>query len=64
MKTIFTASRIKDCTLSYTVLLRTAGIGAVDVCFWLNDDEARKLGQQLLAASEPTVPATTTEAAA
>jgi hypothetical protein len=63
MRTIFTASRIKDSTLSYTVLLRTAGIGSVDVCFWLSDDEARALGQQLLAASEPTVPAATPEAA-
>lgn len=63
MKTIFTASRIKDSTLSYSVLLRTSGIGAVDVSLWLTDDEARALGQQLLAASEPTVPATTTEAA-
>lgn len=63
MKTIFTASRIKDSTLSYSVLLRTAGIGAVDVSFWLNDAEARALGQQLLAASEPTVPAATPEAA-
>jgi hypothetical protein len=64
MKTIFAASRIKDSTLSYTVLLRTAGVGSVDVSLWLNDDEARALGQQLLAASEPTVPATPTPEAA
>ena len=64
MKTIFTASRIKDSTLSYTVLLRTAGIGAVDVSLWLNDEEARALGQQLLAASEPNISAATTPEAA
>ena len=63
MKTIFTASRIKDCTLAYSVLLRTASSGSVDVSIWLSDEEARKLGQQLLAASEPNIPATTTEAA-
>ena len=64
MKTIFTASRIKDSTLSYSVLLRTNGIGAVDVSLWLTDEEARKLGRELLAAAEPTIPATTPEAAA
>lgn len=64
MSTWFTADRIKNPTLSYTVMVRASGTGSVDVSFWLNDAEARELGQQLLAASEPTVPATyTTEAA-
>ena len=64
MKTIFTASRIKDSTLSYSVLLRTNGIGAVDVSLWLTDEEARKLGEQLLRAATPATPAPTPEAAA
>lgn len=68
MKTIFTASRIKDSTLSYSVLLRTSGIGAVDVSLWLTDEEARKLGEQLLRACQPTpaaaTPAPTPETAA
>lgn len=64
MKTIFTASRIKDSTLSYSVLLRTNGIGAVDVSLWLTDEEARKLGEQLLRACVPVTPAPTPEAAA
>ena len=63
MKTIFTASRIKDSTLSYSVLLRTNGIGAVDVSLWLTDEEARELGEQLLRACAPVTPAPTTEAA-
>ena len=64
MKTIFTASRIKDSTLSYSVLLRTSGIGAVDVSLWLTDEEARKLGEQLLRAATPATPVPTPEAAA
>lgn len=72
MNTWFTADRIKNSTLSYTVLVRASGTGAVDVSFWLNDAEARELGRALLAAAEPTpaaapatpaTPATTTEAA-
>lgn len=72
MRTDFTASRIKDSTLSYTVLLRTNGIGPVDVSLWLTDAEARDLALQLFAACQPTpaaapatpaTPATTTEAA-
>ena len=69
MNTWFTADRIKNPTLSYTVLIRASGTGAVDVSFWLNDAEARELGRALLAAAEPTpaaapaTPATTTEAA-
>lgn len=68
MRTDFTVSRIKDSPLSYTVLLRTASLGAVDVSLWLNDAEARDLGEQLLRACQPTpaaAPATpaTTEAA-
>jgi hypothetical protein len=63
MNTWFTADRIKNSTLSYTVMVRASGTGSVDVSFWLNDTEARALGQQLLAASEPTVPAATPEAA-
>ena len=64
MRTIFTASRIKDSTLSYSVLLRTSGIGAVDVSLWLTDEEARELGEQLLRACVPVAPAPTPEAAA
>lgn len=56
MRTIFTASRIKDSTLSYSVLLRTSGIGAVDVSLWLTDEEARDLALQLFAAC-PLTPA-------
>ena len=66
MNTWFTADRIKNSTLSYTVLVRASGTGAVDVSFWLNDAQARELGRALLAAAEPTpaaAPATTTEAA-
>ena len=63
MSTWFTASRIKDSTLSYTVLVRASGTGSVDVSFWLNAAEARELGRELLAAAEPTITATTPEAA-
>jgi|SanBayMetagenome_1026888.scaffolds.fasta_scaffold37038_1 hypothetical protein len=64
MITWFTADRIKNSTLSYTVMVRASGTGPVDVSFWLNDAEARELGRALLAASEPTVPATATPEAA
>lgn len=63
MSTWFTASRIKDSTLSYTVLVRASGTGSVDVSFWLNDAEARDLGEQLLRACQPVTPAPTQEAA-
>lgn len=64
MRTIFTVNRLKEPTPSYTVLLRTNGIGAVDVSLWLNDAEARELGEQLLRACVPVTPAPTPEAAA
>ena len=64
MSTWFTADRIKNSTLSYTVMVRASGTGSVDVSIWLSDEEARKLGQQLLAASEPNIPATATPEAA
>lgn len=63
MNTWFSADRIKNSTLNYTVLVRASGTGSVDVSFWLNDEQARELGRALLAAAEPTIPATTTEAA-
>lgn len=69
MNTWFTADRIKNSTLSYTVLVRASGTGAVDVSFWLDDAQARELALQLFAACQPTpaaapaTPATTTEAA-
>jgi hypothetical protein len=64
MNTWFTADRIKNSTLSYTVMVRASGTGSVDVSFWLNDAEARELGRALLAAAEPNIPATTTPEAA
>ena len=70
MSTWFTADRIKDSTLSYTVMVRASGTGSVDVSFWLNDTEARDLALQLFAACQPTpaaapaTPATTTTEAA
>lgn len=63
MITIFTASRLKEPTPSYTVLLRTSGSGNVDVSLWLNDEQARKLGAELLIASEPFPATADTEAA-
>ena len=64
MNTWFTADRIKNSTLSYTVLVRASGTGSVDVSFWLNDAQARDLSEQLLRACVPVAPAPTTEAAA
>lgn len=52
VNTIITAHRLKESVADYTVLVRSSGNGAVDVSLWLNDEEARRLGQQLLAASE------------
>jgi hypothetical protein len=65
MKTQITATRLSGAITGcdYTVMVRTGGAGTVDVSLWLNDEEARSLGQQLLAASEPNIPATTAEAA-
>ena len=59
MNTWFTADRIKNSTLSYTVLVRASGTGAVDVSFWLNDAQARELALQLFAACQQTPAAAT-----
>ena len=65
MRITITAHRLREQVSDYTVLVRTCGAGSVDVSFWLNDEQARKLGAELLAAAEPATPApTTTEAAA
>lgn len=63
MRTIFTVNRLKEPTPSYTVLLRTAGNGAVDVNLWLNDAEATELALQLALAATPTVTEPAAEAA-
>lgn len=58
---IITADRMRESVAGYTVLVRTNGIGSVDVSIWLNDAEARDLAAQLLRAATP---ATMSEAAA
>ena len=53
MRITITAHRLREPVSDYTVLVRTCGAGSVDVSFWLNDEQARKLGAELLIASEP-----------
>ena len=54
MKNVFIASRLSEPVCGYTVLLRSSGTSNTDLSLWLNDDEARALGEALLqAAAQP-----------
>lgn len=52
MKTLITATRLSGAIpgADYTVMVRTAGAGTVDVSLWLNDAEALELASQLRKA--------------
>lgn len=57
MRTLITASRLSSAIpgADFTVLVRTAGAGTVDVSLWLNDAEALELASQLRRAVTETI---------
>ena len=52
MKTTVIASALRDKIpgADYTVMIRTSGVGTVDVSIWLSNDEALELSSQIRAA--------------